>query len=153
MQPAHRLAAPAVLLLLALASVSGCGQVDSSSFPPEVVPERVRVLRLQIPDFDESQIEGIRLWHRSESSGEFEFVSGIRLSEPVVEASGEFIGYVLLDPGGNEIDLPLSSGVERQDDAANLTLWVVRFGPEGEYKASVHNAAGESMLSQASVML
>lgn len=153
MRLAHRFATPAVWMLLVLGPVLGCGQVDPSTIPAHHIPEHVKVLRMQLPSFDTSPPDGIRLWRLSETTGEFEPISEIRLSEPVVEDGEEFVGYTLIDPAGNPIELPLSARVERDGAFPTLALWVVRFAPAGEFKASLFNAAGESSLSQETLTL
>jgi len=69
----HRFATPAVLavVLLALSTGAGCGNIDPALINPEQLPEHVSVLRLQLPSFDDN-LAGIWLWRRSETTGEFE---------------------------------------------------------------------------------
>jgi hypothetical protein len=152
MRPIHRFATPAVLCLLALGPGAGC-DLEPSLFDTAHDPQRLGVLRVQLEAFDESRPEGIRLWRRTEAGDGFEFVSEIRLGASTSEAGAEYIGYRLLDPDGQDFGLPLSSLVQRDGEAVTLALWLVRFGPEGEFKASVYNEAGESELSSNSVVL
>lgn len=150
MRVRHRYATPAVLLL-ALGLLSGCEGVDPAQLG--IVADQVAVLRVEVPTFDASPPEGIRLWRRAEDSGQFEPISEIRLSSPVVEQEQEYVEYTLLDPAGQPIEIRLSSMLERNGDGARLTLWLIRFAPSGEFKASLYNQAGESPLSNEVVVL
>lgn len=148
MHRAHRFT-KAVLLAVGLAIAgSGCGAID-----PSQLPENLKVLRVQLPSFDGGDLQGIWLWRRSETTGQFEPVSEIRLGATVVESGQEFVEYELLDPTGAPVGITLSASVERDGPVPQLALWVIRFEAAGEYKASVYNAAGESPLSQQSVFL
>jgi hypothetical protein len=156
MHRAHRFATPAVLvaLVLVLATGSGCGgTIDPNLIPQTELPEHVKVVRLQLPSFDEGELEGIWLWRRSETSGEFEPVSEIRLGAVVFEGEQEFVEYELLDPSGTSLGLTLSAAVDRSGPVPQLALWVLRFAESGAFKASVYNAAGESPLSTQTVRL
>lgn len=151
---AHRFATPAVLLALGLAfATTGCGGVDPSLIPPGQLPEHLKVMRVQLPAFDEADLEGIWLWRRSESTGQFEVVSEIRLHDTLLESGEEFVEYELMDPAGTPLGLTLSAGVDRSTPVPELALWVIRFSEPGEFKASVYNAAGESPLSAQSILL
>jgi len=148
MHRAHRFS-KAVLLVLGLAFAgSGCGTID-----PSQLPENLKVLRVQLPSFDEGDLEGIWLWRRSEATGVYEPVSEIRLGATVLEGGQEFVEYELMDPTGAPVGITLSASVERDGAVPQLALWVIRFDASGEYKASVYNAAGESALSAESVVL
>jgi len=151
---ARRFAAPVMLLALGLAVAgSGCGHIDPALIDPSLLPENVTVLRLQMPAFEGAQIQGIRMWRRSELSDQFEPVSEIRFVGIVSEQGQEFLEYRLLDPAGNPLDLPLSATIERDGASAQVALWFLRFSLPGEFKASVFNAAGESALSAQGIAL
>ncbi|NNL67775.1 MAG: hypothetical protein HKP30_16115 [Myxococcales bacterium] len=151
---ADRFATPAVLLAAALAFAgSGCGAIDPAQIQPELIPEHVKVLRLQLPSFDEDAIQGVWMWRRSEVTGEFEAVSEIRLTDSVLEGETEFVEYELLDPAGSSLGVTLSAEVDRSGAMPELSLWFIRFTLPGEFKASVYNAAGESGLSAESILL
>lgn len=151
---AVRFATPAVLLATVLVlTSSGCGAIDPAQITPELIPEHVKVLRLQLPTFDQDAIQGVWMWRRSDVTGEFEAVSEIRLTDSVVENEVEFIEYELLDPAGNSLGVTLSAEVDRTGPMPELSLWFIRFTLPGEFKASVYNAAGESGLSAESIVL
>jgi hypothetical protein len=151
---ARRFAIPATLLALGLAVAgSGCGSVDPALIDASILPENVKVLRLQMPAFDDARIQGIRMWRRSELTGQFEPASEIRFVGIASEEGQEFLEYRLLDPAGNPLDLPLSATIERDGGSALVALWFVRFGLPGEFRASVYNAAGESGLSEQGIAL
>jgi len=154
MNRAHRFATPAVLLALALAFAgSGCGGVDPSLIPPSQLPDHLKVVRLQLPSFDGGDLQGIWLWRRSETTGQFEPISEIRLEGVLFDGGQEFVEYELMDPTGTSLGLTLSAIVDRAGPVPELALWVVRFEAPGEFKASVYNAAGESPLSAQSIQL
>jgi len=154
MSTAHRVATPAVLLALALVSAgSGCGAVDPHSLPPGQAPGEVKVLRIQLPSFDEAEIQGIWLWRLSEATQVFQPISEIRLGSRRIENGQELIEYELLEPSGASSGITLSADVDRSGAAPQLALWVIRFGLPGEFKATVYNAAGESPLSAETIVL
>jgi len=143
---------PAAWLVLLCVLLAGCGPIDSSYLGGAQL-EDVRVLRLRVPSFDATQPEGVRLWRRSEDSGDYEPVSEILLA-PLSTTDGlEYVPYTLLDPTGQPIGIPLWSRLEREPEGATLAFWMIRFADPGEFKASLFNAAGESDLSQESVLL
>ena len=142
---AHRFATPAVLLALGLAlSTTGCGAAGD-------LP--IHVVRLQLPSFDDGQLEGIWLWRLNQRAGEYRPISEIRLGDVVVENGVEYVEYELLDRDGNRLQVTLSAVVDRSAEIPELALWIVRFAKPGEFRASVYNAAGESPLSDESVFL
>lgn len=149
----HRFATPAVLLAALLFS-SGCGApIDPSMVSPGIIPDNVAVLRMQLPSFDESPIEGIWMWRKSETTGEFEPLSEIRFTGNIEEPGGEFVEYELHDPAGNTLGITLSAQIDRSGEMPELTLWFVRFSLPGEFKATLYNDAGESGLSIETIVL
>jgi hypothetical protein len=150
----RRFATPAVLLAVALALPlgAGCSAVDPTLIESGALIENLGVLRVQLPSFDE-ELDGIWLWRRSETTGQFEEVSEIRFLDTVVDGGQEFVEYQIMDPTGTPLDVTLSASVDRSGTSPELVLWVVRFGDPGEFKASVYNAAGESPLSEQTILL
>lgn len=150
----RRFATPATLfgLVCLLFGGAGCGNVDPALVDPSTLFDNVRVLRLQLPSLDEG-LDGIRLWRRSESTGQFEPVSAVQLDGLVEDGGAEYLEYELMDPQGASLGLTLSAAVDRGSAAPELALWVVRFAEPGAFKASVYNSAGESPLSEQTILL
>ncbi len=156
MRPGRRRATPAALAALVCAvtlPLVACGPGGITTIPEHQIPEHVKVLRIQIPSFDASRIEGIWLWRLSAETGEYEPEIEIRLSGVVVEDGREYVEYAQYDPDGNPLGFTPSAELARAGSEATLALWLVRFGPPGDFKASLYNAAGESGLSSQTLPL
>jgi hypothetical protein len=151
---ARRFATPAVLLALGLAVAgAGCGSVDPALLDASTLPENLKVLRLELPSFEEGRIQGIWMWRRSEVDGGFEPVSEIRLLGIATDQGQEYLEYRLMDPSGNPLDLVLSAAIARTGSSAVVSLWFLRFAEPGAFKASVYNAVGDSGLSEQTIDL
>ncbi len=154
MSRSHRFATPAVMLAttLLLGTVA-CGPVDPNLVTQQIIPEHVKVLRMQVPALDDGPIGGIWMWRKSEVTGEFEPLSEIRFTDTVEENGTEFLEYELIDPSGNTLGVTLSAQIDRSGEVPELSLWFVRFSGNGEFKASLYNEAGESPLSTQTIVL
>ena len=118
-------------------------------------------VQIQLDSFTTSGIEGIVLY-REDTDGKFRPVCEIHFGEfRTIVRRGESIERVQYVQNclGSVAGVPalvLETNVERPanaPDAIRLELWYLRFEEPGIYKASAFNAAGESALSAASLLL
>lgn len=110
---------------------------------------QVKQFIVQLPGFESSKVLGLWVWRESPASGEFERYALIEFGK-LVEAEGhEFLSYSVTIAG---TPFTLASGVERSptpdDVVVSLSLGMVG----GTFKLTSYNAAGESPLSEGTLV-
>jgi hypothetical protein len=131
------LCALAILLVVAL---SGC---------------EYKQVTVRISDLEASQVDGVRFWRLSETSGRFEPGGVIRFTEFGLRKGVETLFYSVTYADGSE-GMTLSSPVVRDPahpDRVTLNIWYPRLEDEGWFKITSFNQVGESSLSDEQVFL
>jgi hypothetical protein len=129
----------ALVILLAVA-LSGC---------------EYKQVTVRISDLEAAQVDGVRFWRLSETSGRFEPGGVIRFTEVGLLKGVETLFYSVLNADGSE-GLTLSSPVARDPahpDRVTLRIWYPRMEEEGWFKVTSFNAVGESSLSDEQIFL
>jgi hypothetical protein len=122
--------------------------------PSTACDPRVKPIRLEIMDFDESAVDGVGLWRMDEASGDWQLVGEIPVTIDQPSGNAEFAYYELSFPDGNVMNM--NSGVHRDSqDPDNLTisLFWYRTSDAGTFRATTYNTAGHSALSAGEVAL
>lgn len=108
--------------------------------------------RIEIPDFDTSQVLGMHVWHYDEALDDVEPVVELAFGEPFQDEAGRLLLPYTYDPGtGEPTELTASMARDPADpDRVTVRLPYVPLGAAGEYRISTYNAAGESPLTTGS---
>lgn len=110
-----------------------------------------RGVRVQLRAFEASQLRGLWIWRASPESGEYQRFTQIEFGALEERDGQEYLAYIA-DFGGDRLDL--QTAVERAGGEASADLNVVLafLSSPGTYKISSYNAAGESPLSEGTLV-
>lgn len=134
MRNRFRRALGGALLLLLTVPMSGC---------------EFSHLKVMIPDFESSLVEGVQLWRLAEGTDEPVRAGRLVFSQVSDEFGNETIDYTIeLADGTTSMTLPASLNRNAsQPDSVELELYYIRSEPAGWFKVSTYNAFGSSQLS------
>lgn len=115
----------------------------------------LRQIRLMIPDFDSSLVEGVQVWRLDDATGQPVAVGQLTFSEPYVLQGEEVVDYTQLHADGSE-GITVFTRLVRDPanpDTISIELAYDRLEPEGWFKISTFNSLGDSALSQGQTYL
>jgi len=111
-------------------------------------------LRLLLPDFDASALDGMTLYRVSDTGGQPQAYGGFEFDSVFFQshADGEYeiLKYRIVNPDGSKAPGDLYTVMFRnQANPQNVELMLVHssLAPPGFYKVATHNAGGTSPLS------
>lgn len=136
----HRVLAVA-LLALVVPALSGC---------------EMRLLRVIIPDFETSAVEGVQVWRLDDATGQPVLRGRLVFQGSTQDRFGmEVVEYAIVQNDGTQ-GYTLMAEVERDSvdpDRVELDLYYTPRDAQGWYKVSTFNAVGASPLSTAQTYL
>lgn len=110
----------------------------------------VKGFRVQVPGFDSAQVLGMWVWRASPQTGQYERYAQIEFGTPVESEGWEFLPYSVAI-GGTLVNL--TTVVSRDPSAPEDATLMLSFGSvTGTFKVSSYNAAGESELSEGTLI-
>jgi hypothetical protein len=110
---------------------------------------------VRISDLEAAQVDGVRFWRLSETTGRFEPGGEVRFAHIAFRKGVETLFYTVVQ-GNGATSLSLSSPVVRDPahpDRVTLQIWYPRIEEQGWFKVSSFNEVGDSSLSNEQVFL
>ena len=140
MQRATKMGLCAAIALLLLTPLTGCSY---------------HVLRIVIPDFETSLVEGVQVWRLDDYSQQ-PVAGGLLTFSPVYQVNGqEVVDYTQVRADGST-GMTIFARLDRSEadpNSVNLDLYYERLENPGWYKVSTFNSQGTSALSLAQTFL
>src|SRR5688572_11974943 len=104
-------------------------------------------LRVRIPDFFSSDVQGVRLYRVDDATGELVDAGRIEFVSVGTSAQGEYVEYMQYTPDGQPGWGPVYAPIERLPDDPNgvdVTLGFSNTLPSGWFKVASYNLIGTS---------
>ena len=104
-------------------------------------------LKVRIPDFFTSNVQGVRLYRVDDASGQLVDAGYIEFVSVGTDAKGEFLEYTQYKPDGQPGWGPVYAPIERLPDQPNgidVTLAFSNTLPSGWFKVASYNVVGTS---------
>jgi len=110
----------------------------------------LRAFRVQLPGFETAQVRGLWIWRASPQTGDFERYAQIEFGSVIESQGHEFLPYSLTVAGS---PATLYTLVTREPTAPGDVVLQLSFGSAlGTFKLSSYNVAGESALSEGTLV-